>query len=224
MLHGTIAVAPAQGDCPVCEGRDTRFFVHVDGRDYWRCQSCLATYLDPRQRPTAAEELAQYRLHRNDPRDPGYRGFLNRLAEPLLRRLPAAQRGLDYGAGPGPALAAMLQEAGHDVTVYDPFFAPHRAALERRYEFITCTEVAEHFHDPAAEFRLLDRLLEPGGWLGLMTGLLDDDTDFAAWHYRRDPTHVVFYQAATLRALAGRLGWHCELPGAGVALMQKPAT
>jgi hypothetical protein len=223
MPPGHVAVTPVRRDCPVCGGSDTRHFVHVDGRDYWRCESCLATYLDPRQRPTAAEELAQYQLHRNHPHDPGYRRFLNRLAEPLLQRLPVAQRGLDYGAGPGPALAAMLREAGHEVTPYDPFFAPHRAALEVRYQFITCTEAAEHFHDPAAEFSRFDALLEAGGWLGLMTGLLDDDTDFVTWHYRRDPTHVVFYQAATLQALADRLGWHCELPGPDVALMRKPA-
>lgn len=208
--------------CPVCEARPSRPFTRVEARDYWRCEHCLATFLDPGQLPGPEEERAHYLLHRNDPADGGYRGFLARAAEPLLARLAPAGDGLDYGCGPGPALAAMLREAGHRVALYDPFFAPDRAVLARRYDFVTCTETAEHFHRPAAEFRTLDGLLRPGGWLALMTCLQIDDGRFARWHYRRDPTHVVFYREATLRHLATRHGWGCELPGGNVALMRKP--
>ncbi|WP_347259047.1 class I SAM-dependent methyltransferase [Methylocaldum sp.] len=91
----------------------------------------------------------------------------------------------------------------------------------RIYDFVTCTEVAEYFHQPSREFRRLDALLRPGGWLALMTCFQSDDTRFADWHYRRDPTHVVFYREATLRRLAGRHGWHCEIPCPNVALMRK---
>jgi len=47
-------------------------------------------------------------------------------------------------------------------------FRPGSEALTRTCDFITCTEVAEHFHRPADEFRRLDALLKPGGWLALM--------------------------------------------------------
>src|SRR5690606_20429248 len=153
--------------------------------------------LDPAQLPDSATELAHYRLHRNDPRDPGYRGFLARLAEPLRARLAPGACGLEYGCGPGPALAALPREAGAPMAVYAPFFAPHAAVLEVRYDFITCTEAIEHFHRPAREFGRLDRLLRPGGWLGLMTEFQEGDERFARWHYRRDPTHVVFYREDT---------------------------
>ena len=166
-------------------------------------------------------EQAEYRLHDNDAAQAGYRRFLTQLAQPLLQRLPPQQHGLDYGCGPGPVLAAMLREAGHSVALYDPFFAPDRAVLNATYDFITCTEVAEHFHTPAAEFRRLDGLLKPGGWLALMTCFQTDDARFAQWHYRRDPTHVVFYREATLRYVAARIGWECEVPVANVALMRK---
>ena len=63
----------------------------------------------------------------------------------MARLLPKSQ-GLDYGCGPGPALAHMLREAGHDVALFDPFFAPDPAPFNRTYDFVTCTEVAEHFH------------------------------------------------------------------------------
>ncbi len=208
--------------CPVCEAAATQPFQQVEGRRYWRCPACEATFLDPAQRPDAGRELAEYRLHDNDGAQAGYRRFLQQLAGPLLQRLPPAQQGLDFGCGPGPVLAAMLREAGHTVALYDPFFQPERSVLEARYDFITCTEVAEHFHRPAQEFRRLDGLLRPGGWLALMTCFQTDDARFAQWHYRRDPTHVVFYREATLRRLAARHGWTCEIPVANVALMHKP--
>ena len=67
----------------------------------------------------------------------------------------------------------------------------------------------------------LDRLLEPGGWLGVMTCFRQPGRDFASWHYRRDPTHVVFYREATFRRLADRLGWNCEFPSRDVFLAKK---
>lgn len=207
--------------CPVCEGLEGRAFQIVGERAYGRCARCEATFLLPEHRPSPEAERAEYELHRNTGDDAGYRAFLSRLATPLLQRLAPGCSGLDFGCGPGPVLADMLREAGHTVALYDPFFHPHTGALATPHDFITCTEVAEHFHEPAAEFRRLDALLRPGGWLALMTRFQTDDARFAQWHYRRDPTHVVFYREATLRWLARRHGWHCEVPCANVALMQK---
>ncbi len=192
--------------CPVCEGPDGRPFQVVGDRAYGRCTRCEATFLFPEQRPSLEAERAEYALHQNTD------AFLARLATPLLQRLAPAQHGLDFGCGPGPVLAAMLREAGHTVALYDPLFHPDGAVLGTTYDFITCTEVAEHFHAPAAEFRRLDTLLRPGGWLALMTRFQTDDARFAHWHYRRDPTHVVFYREATLRWLARQHGWQCEVP------------
>lgn len=181
----------------------------------------MATFLDPAQRPARAAEHAQYRLHRNAVDAPGYRRFLQPLASALLHCLPAARAGLDFGCGPGPALAMMLREAGHAVALYDPLFAPDTQVLERQYDFISCSEVVEHLHQPAAEFARFDRMLKPGGWLGIMTGFLTDDAAFARWHYRRDPTHVVFYRGQTFAHLAHHYRWRCELPCTNVALLQK---
>lgn len=209
--------------CPVCESPKSLPFQSVAGRDYSRCPRCEATFLQPDQRPDIAREHAEYRLHRNAEHDAAYRRFLQQLSDPLLARLPPASHGLDFGCGPGPALADMLRENGHTVALYDPLFQPDRSVLDGHYGFITCTEVIEHFHRPAAEFRHLDAMLAPGGWLAVMTGFQTDDTRFAQWHYRRDPTHVVFYREATLRWLARHHGWSIEIPRANVALMQKPA-
>ena len=117
----------------------------------------------------------------------------------------------------------MLREAGHAVALYDPFFAPGTQVLERQYDFVTCTETAEHFHRPDEEFARLTRLVRPGGWLAIMTCFQTDDSRFRDWHYRKDPTHVVFYREATFRLIADRHGWPCEIPAKDVVLMRRPA-
>lgn len=208
--------------CPVCRGPDTRELLVVDARRYLRCGRCECTFLDAAHRLDLPAERAYYELHENRD-DAGYRRFLQRMAGPLLARLPPGSDGLDFGCGPGPVLAAMLGDAGHRVRLFDPAFAPDTRTLDDRYDFVTCTEVIEHLHDPAAVFEQLAALLRPGGWLGVMTCFQTDDTRFAGWHYRRDPTHVVFYREATLRHVASTHGLTLEIPYKDVALMQRPA-
>ncbi|MCA1788509.1 MAG: class I SAM-dependent methyltransferase [Thioalkalivibrio sp.] len=207
--------------CPVCGEGSARLFASVGGRDYLRCGNCHATFLHPDQLPSPQVERNEYGQHRNLPEDPAYRVFLGQLAAPLLERLSPTRSGLDYGCGPGPALAAMLQEAGHQVTLYDPFFHSDPGALEARYDFITCTEVVEHFHQPAREFARLSALLKPGGLLAIQTCLQTDDAHFARWNYRRDPTHVVFYREETFLRIARRHDWIMEIPARNVVFLTR---
>lgn len=197
-------------------------FLSVAGCDYFRCPTCQLRFLDPAQHPAPQVEHAHYLHHENDVNDPRYRQFLSKLAAPLLARLSKQATGLDYGCGPGPALAAMLREAGHDMALYDPFFAPDPATLQHCYDFVTCTETAEHFHHPEREFERLRAMIRPGGWLAIMTCFQTNDAQFVDWHYRKDPTHVVFYRAETFQYLADDWGWSCEVPVKNVALMQCP--
>ncbi len=207
--------------CPVCRSADIAPFAEIEALNYLRCGTCLATLLDPCHHPGPNEELAQYRLHENHVDDPAYRRFLSKLAKPILADLKTPSEGLDFGCGPGPALAAMMREAGHRVALFDPFFAPDTAALARTYDFITCSETAEHFHKPAEAFDLINQLLKPGGLLGVMTCFQTDDARFANWHYRKDPTHVVFYKEVTFQVIARQRGWDCRFPVKDVALLRK---
>jgi SAM-dependent methyltransferase len=208
--------------CPLC-GAAAAPLATVRRRDYFTCDVCGLAFLAPAQRPAAAAERARYDTHRNDPADAGYRAFLDRLAAPVAARVPAGASGLDYGSGPGPTLSLMLAERGFDVRIYDPFYAPDDNALTRTYDFITCSEVVEHFFDPAAEFARLHGMLRPGGWLGVMTELLDDDIDFASWWYVRDATHVCFYRMRTMEWLAWQYGWVAERVARSVVLFRRPA-
>lgn len=209
--------------CPVCTRPEPRLLIHIDQRDYLRCDDCLATFLPAAQRPGPELERREYELHQNEVDDPGYRRFLARLVVPLLERLEPTAEGLDYGCGPGPALAAMLREAGHSMSLWDPLFAADPRVLRRQYDFITCTEVIEHLHQPRQTFAELQDLLRPGGLLGLTTCFQTDDARFANWHYRRDPTHVLFWRRETLQYLAGQLGWSIDFPVDNVAILQRPA-
>ena len=193
----------------------------MHGRDYFFCDVCDLAFMDPDQRPARDAEHARYETHQNEVDDPEYRAFLRRLLDPLLEKLPPGAEGLDYGSGPGPALAAMLVEHGFPMAVYDPFYAPDRGALERTYDFITCTETVEHFFEPAVEFDRLDALLRGAGWLGVMTTLRTPERPFEQWWYVRDYTHVCFYSARTMEWIAERRGWALERPAPNVALFGK---
>jgi SAM-dependent methyltransferase len=218
-----VSAAEGPAACPLCgAAAAVRPLVRAHGRDFLECGGCRLIHVPAEQRPTEAEERAHYASHRNEVYDPRYRGFLDRLALPLAERLAPGAEGLDFGCGPGPALARMLEERGFAMEVFDPFFAPHPEALRRDYDFVTCTETAEHFHHPGREFQRLDRLLRPGGWLGVMTEMPPDRPDLKRWRYARDPTHVAFYRSDTMRWIGGRFGWRPHFPAPNVVLFHKP--
>ena len=210
-------------NCLVCHSDATSvLLVDRDHKAYHRCSVCQATFLDPSCFLTSEAEYAHYLTHENDVSDAGYRTYLSKLAGPLLARLRPASTGLDYGCWPAPALAEMIRKAGHEMSVFDPFFAKNRSALARTYDFVTCTETVEHFHRPAVEFKRLAGLLKPGGMLAVMTIFQTEDALFDNWRYRHDPTHVVFYREHTFAVLAQILEMQCENIAKDVVFLAKP--
>jgi SAM-dependent methyltransferase len=186
-----------------------------------RCARCALIHLHPDARLTPDQEIARYREHNNVVGDPEYEKFLDRLCTPLRERLPAGATGLDFGCGPARALESIMRGAGFATESYDPYFHPDDSLLTRRYDFVACSEVVEHLYDPAATFRLLDSLLVPGGVLGVMTRMYGHEAPFAEWWYRRDPTHVCFYNEDTMHWIAEKHGWSLELPRAHIAIFRK---
>ncbi len=207
--------------CPLCASEHTACYHRDARREYHRCRRCDLVFVPPAFRLGPEEERAVYDQHENSPGDPGYRRFLSRLVDPLRARLAPGARGLDFGAGPGPTLSVMFEEAGHPVAIYDPFYAPDARVFERTYDFITATEVVEHLFAPGEELARLAARLRPGGWLGLMTKRTAGREAFAEWHYILDPTHVCFFSEATFRWLADELGMTVAFPAADVALLHK---
>lgn len=207
--------------CALCGSPDSGLFHSDKRRDYWRCGQCLLVFVDQDQHLPLAAEKAIYDLHQNNCADTGYREFLSRLAIPLLARLPASCTGLDFGCGPGPALAQMLEAGGHVVTLYDPIYAADPDVLNCQYQFVSCSEVVEHFRQPGNEFDRLFTLLQPGGWLAIMTKLVIDAEAFAKWHYKNDLTHIAFFSRSTFEWLARRYLCHIEFIGQDVIILQR---
>lgn len=208
--------------CPLCHGNDTPLFHEDSRRPYHRCDCCRLVFVPPAYFLPVEEERAHYDLHENDPSDPRYRAFLDRLCRPMLRRLAPGSSGLDFGSGPGPTLSVMLEEAGHHVALYDPNYADDPRVLDRQYDFITASEVVEHLHDPAGQLQRLWDSLAPGGVLGIMTKLVASRSAFADWHYIRDPTHVGFFSTATFTWLARQWSAGHAQEGSDVTLLRKP--
>jgi hypothetical protein len=221
--HRVESRAESEGDalCPLCLNPGPGSLHRDATRTYLRCPACALIFVPARHHLTAAQEKQRYEFHQNHPQDAGYRQFLLRLFEPLAARLPAGAEGLDYGCGPGPVLAQMFEAAGFPMAVYDPYFAPDAGALRRQYDFVTCTEAAEHFARPAEEWRRLRALVRPGGWIGVMTGLYDEAPPFAGWYYKNDPTHVCFYARATFEWLAREHRLAPQFISASVILLQR---
>lgn len=181
----------------------------VDGesRIYIDCAECGLISLSPEFRISSDQEFARYQLHNNSPDDPNYIQFLSRVVTPLQEHLQPGMLGLDYGCGPGPAIPIMLAKVDCKVQLYDPFFYPREFSSLDRFDFVISTETIEHFFDPAAEFLQITSLIRAGGFLALMTEILDDSQDFASWWYIQDPTHVSFYRDKTFGWLAMSFGW-----------------
>ena len=209
--------------CPLCKNSGGSELFHRDTfRDYYRCPFCFLIHVPPWQRLSPEAERDEYDKHQNSPDDVGYRKFLNRLFSPVNERLRGACRGLDFGSGPGPTLSLMFKEAGHKVTLYDPFYAPDTESLDTRYDFITASEVVEHLYRPAASLALLWSLLLPGGWLGIMTKLALDKAAFSTWHYKNDLTHVCFFSKETMEWFARQRQAELVCIGKDVVLLRKP--
>ncbi|WGL17377.1 class I SAM-dependent methyltransferase [Microbulbifer bruguierae] len=210
------------GSCPLCRREAAHLYYRDKFREYLQCTCCALVFVPERFHLSPAEEKAYYDLHENSLADEGYARFLNRCADPLLARLTPDSAGLDFGCGPAPLLAQIMERAGHRMTTYDFFYQPDTSVLAREFDFIVSTEVVEHLSAPGEVLERLWARLRPGGVLALMTKLVATPERFGNWHYIRDPTHIVFFSEATFRWLARELGAGLTFHGADVIFLEKP--
>ncbi|MEK0161523.1 class I SAM-dependent methyltransferase [Pseudoalteromonas piscicida] len=207
--------------CGLCQGNQLEAYHQDKYRLYWQCQTCQLVMVDPKSRLTPAQEKAIYDSHENNLADEGYRRFLARVADPLLARLVIPSQGLDFGCGPGPLLAKMLEEAGHQVALFDLYYANDASVLTRQYDFIVSTEVVEHLAEPAKVLTQLLALLKMGKPLALMTKLVIDKARFANWHYKNDLTHISFFSRESFAYFAAQQDCELEFIGNDVIILTK---
>jgi len=208
--------------CTLCGAEAVSHFHTDKRREYVQCSVCHLVFVPEAFYLNREDEKAMYDNHDNNIEDLGYQRFLQRVIDPLVEQITPNSSGLDFGCGPGPALAHMLTEQGYEMNVYDIFYAPDKTVLQQQYDFVTCTEVIEHFNQPAKEWPILLSLVKSGGVLALMTKLVIDHARFLNWHYKNDPTHVSFFSRATFEFLAKRDNLMVEFVGNDVIIFKKP--
>ena len=210
--------------CRLCSEDNVSIF-YLDNENFdkifFKCSDCNLIFVQQNSLPDTNVEKDRYLSHNNDLDDPDYQAFLSKLWNPLERRLENGSLGLDYGAGPGPALIKMMSGDGYFVEMYDPFFANNKEVLDRTYDFIVCTETAEHFVYPSKDFNRFDRMLKLNGFLGVMTSFTDNVSNFGDWYYRRDPTHVSFYSTKTMDWIAAKMNWRVDLIENNIVIFYK---
>lgn len=207
--------------CPLCKEKERINFYYQDvNREYHRCGVCHLVFVPEEYHLSAEEEKEIYDLHQNCPDDQGYRRFLSRLCDPLINQIGAPGKGLDFGCGPGPTLSVMLEERGFSMDIYDPLYHNNSSVLSRKYDCICSTEVVEHMNQPGREFDRLFSMLNAGGWLGIMTKMVQDIHAFKNWHYIRDLTHVSFFSRDTFIYIAERYSGQLFFYGSDVILMR----
>lgn len=206
--------------CPLCSST-AKDYCADKFRAYFQCTNCRLVFVGKESFPTAHDEKSRYELHENSPDDIGYRNFLSRMCDPMVSRLPKGSRGLDFGSGPGPTLSVMMAELGYPMVVYDPFFAPNESVLKNEYDFVTATEVVEHFRSPLQSFARMWHCVKSGGYLGIMTKLVRDDTVFSNWRYKNDDTHICFYSKETFNWLSKQWGAESVFIGQDIIIFQK---
>ncbi len=190
--------------CKLCSYQNLQEIRH-NGELYYFCPLCEFIFLKEEFIPGPHKERARYEEHDNTHQNEGYvhmfEKFITAVIEPRASEIDSV---LEFGCGPGPVLADLLEEKGFTVDKYDPYFFPCKVFTGKKYDLITVTEVYEHLRDPLGITEMLISHLKPGAYLALMTSFHPGPDKFKDWWYKWDPTHICFYSARTFAWLAAR--------------------
>jgi len=193
--------------CLLCQNPTALTKTILNGITFLKCDTCFVLFKHPQHFVTTAVEKKRYLKHVNDVTDRGYQKFVSPMVNAIFAKYSNTDIGLDFGAGTGPVVSKLLSEKGYITALYDPFFHPETTALQKKYDYIICCEVIEHFYDPNKEFQLLKNLLKDEGTLFCMTELVPEEIPFKDWHYKNDCTHVVFYTEKTTQWIKKKYGF-----------------
>lgn len=189
--------------CPLCHNLQHSKFDEDKYRSYFLCHYCSLIFVSRDQVLSGADELKRYESHNNNENDPDYYRYLKQVADSALIHLDSGSRGLDFGCGKTTLLSKIFKESGPHVDSYDVFFYPSEDIWQKKYDFIVLSEVIEHLNDPKNVMEKLYGVLNPQGRIFIKTKLYPErQLDFSKWFYKRDQTHIQFFNMMSLRFLA----------------------
>ena len=179
--------------CPLCQNSSIPFYKD----EFYLCSCCEGIFRPAEKLLDNEKEKQRYESHTNDSDDLGYQNFVAPITNAVLKKFSKDDIGLDFGCGKDSPIVKVLRQNEYEILEYDPFFFDDKKLLEKKYDYIACCEVIEHFYNPKKEFALLKKLLKEDGILYLMTGIYNNTIDFSKWWYKNDPTHVFIFQEKT---------------------------
>jgi SAM-dependent methyltransferase len=192
-------------NCPLCAHPELDKFQEDQNRSYFRCPECQLISVPRAAMISFQDERLRYESHNNDENDPGYREYLNKIAQAIVPFLKSTDQGLDFGCGRTQLLAELLPQ--YYVDSFDLHFHPEPTIWSKKYDFIILSEVIEHLEDPINEMKKLAQLLRPGGSFYIKTKFhFDSPERFKHWFYKRDLTHIQFFNEKAMQKLAQILG------------------
>ncbi|BAS67835.1 MAG: class I SAM-dependent methyltransferase [Gammaproteobacteria bacterium] len=207
--------------CPLCYSQDLSSYYEDKDAKYLQCFECELVFVPAQYHLHEVDEKLRYDAHQNNPDDEHYRVFLSQVFDPVITHIKQGAKGLDFGCGPGPTLSVMFEEQGYQVDLVDKFYAINTKVFEKKYDFITATEVVEHLKAPRFELDRLFTMLKKGGVLALMTQQVTKKVVFSDWYYKNDLTHICFFTEKSMRYLAQQWGSKIEFYRDNVVLFIK---
>ncbi len=194
-------------ECLICNNICSSFEDSRQNILYYECGSCQFVMKSSENFSDFIEQKQRYDLHNNSEESEGYKAYFQRFLDFVLPDIPKPTRALDFGCGASSLLAQMLIKDNIKTDFYDPIYYPKEVYRDNSYDLIVSVEVFEHLHNPKDIFKMLVERLNPNGYLAIQTAFYLNDRDrFLSWHYRLDPTHVVFFSLNSLKVLASEFG------------------
>jgi hypothetical protein len=193
--------------CPLCETSSINPWSEDELRPYFKCQECSLIFVPSEFILSPEDEKKRYDTHENNEEDLRYREYLSKIVSGAIPHLSSGMVGLDFGCGASILLAKIFDENGFLVDSYDIFYHPKEEIWQRKYDFIVLSEVIEHLSSPAETMRKLAKLLTPHGQFFIKTKFSPEfQTLFSNWYYKKDPTHICFFNEESMKKLAHLLG------------------
>lgn len=195
--------------CKICGEKTEEIFSEKFNLKYYYCPECEFISKDEDSIITLEEELKIYNNHHNSIEDPRYVDFFKKFINPaIIDYCGEGKKGLDFGSGPSPVLAMILErDYNFSMDIYDFFYSPDKVYEGKKYDLITSTEVVEHLKSPMDYFRQFKEMLKDDGLLSVMTLFHPKNKDeFIKWHYMRDMSHISFYTPKTMEVIGKKIG------------------
>ena len=192
--------------CPLCLSAESEKFDQDKTRSYQKCLHCDLVFVPRDSLISTSAEKERYEAHENEPND-HYTSYLKKIADAIEPFLPKSATGLDFGCGRTKILEKILIAKGFTAQSYDVYFHHDENVFESQYDFIILSEVIEHLRDPREIMLKLTNNLTPHGQLFIKTKPRPESRDaFNKWFYKRDSTHVQFFNDTSMKELTAILG------------------